>query len=106
MNPLHEPYQFTPQLAQIPWAKVFSREQPPPIVIDLIDNLLRYNPTQRRPPLKALQLQIFDILRLKELEQFRSQDLFNFLPEEFWFATEEDKQKLIPTWYAAASEVT
>lgn len=98
MNPNYPEYEFTPALQAHPWDKVF-RGYAPREATDLADQMLRYNPAARMPPLHTLMHRFFDSLRIDEKESHRR--LFDFLPEELDWCTQREREKLIPRWFSA-----
>ena len=61
MNPNHTTFKF-PTIKAHPWAKVF-RNKAPPAAIDLVGQLLRYDPSLRTPAFECLSHPFFDELR-------------------------------------------
>lgn len=98
MNPNYPEYEFQPKVTPHPWDKVFrgwtSRE-----ANDLIDVLLRYDPSARLPPLYVLMHRFFDSLRADEKPSHRV--LFTFRPDELWWCAQTHQERLIPRWIGA-----
>ena len=61
MNPNYTEYKF-PQIKAHPWVKVF-RSRTPPDIIDLVSEVLVYDPKIRLKPMEALTHPAFDELR-------------------------------------------
>lgn len=103
MNPNYpRNYNFNPLLAKSRWPEVLkiqTREDG----CDLIDQLVRYDPSSRLPPLCCMLHRYFDALRASDHSKIVA-DLFGFLEDELWFATTSDRDKLIPAWYTAKQE--
>mmetsp|Transcript_95360 Transcript_95360/g.199496 ORF Transcript_95360/g.199496 Transcript_95360/m.199496 type:complete len:362 (+) Transcript_95360:131-1216(+) len=100
MNPAYPAHQFQPALPAIPWDRV-CRQFATQEAAELLDALLKYNPDQRLAPLAALQHRYFDYLRAAADQSLPCPDsnLFDFLPEEIAWCTQQQKEKLIPRWY-------
>jgi len=98
MNPNHTPFKF-PQIKPHPWSKVF-RNKAPQNAIDLVSQLLRYEPKLRLDPFDALCHPFFDELREPNARLPNGKPLpplFNFTNEEFRIAQERNLTKqLIP----------
>lgn len=99
MNPNYPDYEFTPRVRPLPWEKVF-RGWTPREANDLVSMLLRYDPASRVPPLHAMQQNFFDQLRSQK-EGAAYQALFEFRPDELWWCTAREREKLVPRWVAA-----
>lgn len=101
MNPNYPEYEFTPKVSPHPWEKVFrmwtSKE-----ANDLADQLLRYSPGSRVPPMHALMHRFFDELRREEKPAHRA--LFSFRKDELWWLTARERSKLIPPWVRTDGE--
>ena len=97
MNHNYLEYKFTPKMGPQPWAKVF-RGWSPREANELVDALLRYDPTKRLPPLHALLHRFFDDLR-RDKPAHRM--LFNFKPDELRWCTARERERLIPKWAGA-----
>jgi len=97
MNPNYPEYEFTPKILPHPWEKVF-RGWTPRETNELADHLLKYDPAARIPPLQALMHRYFDGLRNDERSSHRT--LFEFLPDELWWCTARERDRLIPRWCA------
>jgi glycogen synthase kinase 3 beta len=96
MNPHYPDYEMKPVLPKIPWDLMFPRFAKDAIALDLVDKFLRFDPTQRFSPLQGLLHRYFDIpLRSDKTKSF-GPPLFNFLEEELFIATDEERQKLMP----------
>jgi serine/threonine protein kinase len=103
MNPNYTEFKF-PQIKPHPWPKVF-RTRTSPDAIDLISQLLQYDPEARIRPLEACCVEFFEELRDQNTRLSNSKtlpDLFNFTTEESNSMTSELKEKLIPKWYQAS----
>jgi len=50
MNPNHTEFKF-PQIKAHPWNKVFAKQKPDPLLIDMISKILTYAPKDRLRPL-------------------------------------------------------
>merc|ERR1711957_426568 len=101
MNPNYPEYQFNPVVVAHGWEKVFKGVTPRE-VNELVDLLLRYEPALRSPPLHALMHNCFDSLR-RDANNAQHRGLFDFGPEELWFCSVKEREKLIPTWVRNAS---
>lgn len=97
MNPNYPEYDFTPRVAPHPWEKVF-RMWAPREATELADLLLRYDPAARLPPLHALMHRFFDALRNDERPSHGI--LFDFRQDELWWLTAQERQRLVPRWFA------
>jgi len=101
MNPNYPEYEFTPRIAAHPWEKVFrgwtSRE-----ANEVADLMLRYDPASRLPPLHVLMHRFFDALRIEEKAAHAA--LFDFRPDEFWWVTPRDRERLLPRWASVKAE--
>merc|ERR1712110_411698 len=90
MNPNYpRNYNFNPPLSKLPWPEVLknlAKED----TCDFIDQLIRYDPSQRLSPLHCMMHRFFDSLREKELTVVNT-PLFDFLEEKLLFATAADK---------------
>jgi glycogen synthase kinase 3 beta len=103
MNPNYTEFKF-PQIKPHPWPKVF-RTRTSPDAIDLISQLLQYDPEARIRPLEACCVEFFEELRDQNTRLSNSKtlpDLFNFTTEESNSMTSDLKEKLIPKWYSAS----
>lgn len=99
MNPNYpRNYNFNPAVNKLQWSVVL-KNQTKEEGCDLVDQLVRYDPTMRLPPLHCMKHRFFDSLRATELPAITT-PLFDFAEDEFWFCSEEDKKKLVPAWYA------
>jgi serine/threonine protein kinase len=100
MNPDYKEFKF-PIIKPYPWVKVFKYKVITDEFIDLLKELLAYEPSKRIKPLDALLHPFFDELR-DEMTKLPNGDK---LPELFNFSQEEiniDSQlveKLRPIWY-------
>mmetsp|Transcript_88777 Transcript_88777/g.223516 ORF Transcript_88777/g.223516 Transcript_88777/m.223516 type:complete len:376 (-) Transcript_88777:188-1315(-) len=97
MNPNYPQYDFSPPVAPHSWDKVF-RGLAPREASELAGQLLKYNPAGRLPPMHALMHRFFDALRNDERPEHRT--LFDFLPGELAWATQKERERLIPRWSA------
>jgi len=95
MNPNYPEYEFVPRIAAHSWDKVFKGWAPRE-AHEVADHLLRYDPASRLPPLQLLAHRYFDELRSEERPQYRS--LFEFRPDELWWCTARERERLIPRW--------
>lgn len=102
MNPNYQNYEFTPKLAPHNWDKVLKGNAPPHAA-DLMNQLVRYDPQARLPPLQCLLHPYHDELR--EARNPMHRILFDFLPDELVWATRAERQKLIPQWAAVKKQV-
>jgi len=100
MNPLSNEFKF-PQIKPYPWAKIYKNRVINDDFIDLLSNLLIYDPNARLTPLKALLHPFFEELR----EQTTTLPNGKPIPKEiFEFTTEELNSDpdtvatLIPKW--------
>jgi len=105
MNPNYPKYEFNPVVMALPWDKVYAkpcnaRNPPTREACDLTACLLRFDPSSRIPPLHALMHNFFDPLR-SERQGAAHQALFDFRPDELWWCTAKDREKLIPRWASA-----
>jgi glycogen synthase kinase 3 beta len=104
MNPNYSEFKF-PVIKANDLKKIFScRKQGKEFAVDLVTKILKYNPQQRPKPLKALQHQFFDDLRLQETKLPNGQplpDLFDFSEEEKGSTSADVIKSLIPSWYIA-----
>jgi glycogen synthase kinase 3 beta len=101
MNPEYNEFRF-PTIKPYPWQKVFKNRVVNDEFIDLVKNLLIYEPNLRLKPLKALLHPFFDELR-KEGSKLPNgdplpNDLFNFSKEEYTLDA-KTIESLIPSWY-------
>jgi len=97
MNKNYTDFKF-PSVRPLPWSRVF-RTHTPPEAIDLISDMLRYNPATRIPLVEAMTHPFFDELR--EPTTFLPNGkplppLFNFSEEERDFISLTLLQQLIP----------
>nr|AGC69742.1 glycogen synthase kinase 3 [Tieghemostelium lacteum] len=85
MNPYYTSFKF-PEIKPNPWSKVFrSRNHVPPEAIELLSNILRYDPTERLKPIEICAHPFFDELRdpnTKLLDGKPLPPLFNFTVQE------------------------
>lgn len=102
MNQNYNDYKF-PQVKPHPWNKVFparsqsSEKKAVEQAIDLVSNLLKYDPEQRSSPIKACAHPFFDELRDPNLKMPGDKpppELFNFKEGELLGASPEVKAKL------------
>ncbi|EGR32068.1 hypothetical protein IMG5_097450 [Ichthyophthirius multifiliis] len=99
MNPQHNQQKF-PQIKPSSWSKIFAKQKLDPVLVDLINRLLVYIPTDRPTPLETLLHPYFNELRQEKFCQANPglPDLFNFTKEEI--STQPQlKNALIPDWY-------
>jgi len=100
MNPNYTEFKF-PQIKSHPWFKVF-RSRTSPDAIDLVSQLLQYDPEARLRPMEACMHEFFDELRDQNTRLPNAKtlpDLFNFTKEELTACTPELREKLVPKWY-------
>lgn len=97
MNPNYPEYEFTPKVAPHSWEKVF-RGWTPTEANELAQHMLKYDPSARCPPLHVLMHRYFDALRNDE--KLAHRNLFDFLPDELWWCTVREREKLVPRWAA------
>lgn len=99
MNPNHTSFKF-PQIKPHPWPKVF-RNKVPQNSVDLVSQLLQYEPLLRLDPFEALTHNFFDELREPNARLPNGKplpQLFNFTPEEMQIAKAKGiAKKLMPT---------
>jgi len=91
MNPNHTPFKF-PQIKAHPWTKVF-RNKAPQNAVDLVSQLLRYDPKTRVLPFDALSHAFFDELREPNARLPNGKPLpplFNFSDDELRIAKEKN----------------
>ena len=101
MNPEYTEYRF-PVIKQNPWGKVFEKYHMPEGFLDLIDNMLVYDPYKRTKPLYLLNHPFFDELRNKETALENGNplpNLFNFNETEMKIDQKFIREHLIPDWY-------
>jgi glycogen synthase kinase 3 beta len=100
MNPNYTEFKF-PQIKPHPWYKVF-RTRTSPDAIDLVSQLLQYDPEARVRPMEACCVEFFEELRDQNTRLPNSKalpDLFSFTKEETNSMTSEIREKLVPKWY-------
>jgi glycogen synthase kinase 3 beta len=101
MNPEYNEFRF-PIIKPYPWQKVFKNRVVTEEFMDLVKNLLTYEPNLRLKPLKALLHPFFDELRNANTKLPNGNplpnDLFNFSKEEY-NSDPKTVESLIPTWY-------
>jgi len=95
MNPNYPEYDFHPRVSPFPWDKVF-RGRTKPEAEKVADLLLRFDPMSRYPPLHLLMHPYFDSLRQEQND--KNHILFDFLPDELWWITSQERERLIPQW--------
>ena len=97
MNPNYEEYRF-PNIAAIPWEKVFKPNTSPDAV-KFIASLLVYNPKERPNPLVALKDRYFDEIRDSSTRLPNGSsipyELFDFTKEEVKYAQRIGEYQLI-----------
>merc|ERR1712094_124398 len=91
MNPNYPMYEFSPKEPPLPWVKVL-RDYSTKDGVDLVSQLVKYDPAARLPPLQVLLHPYFDDLRAQEKPQHLA--LFNFLPDELIWCTRQEYEKL------------
>mmetsp|Transcript_26759 Transcript_26759/g.52738 ORF Transcript_26759/g.52738 Transcript_26759/m.52738 type:complete len:396 (-) Transcript_26759:145-1332(-) len=99
MNPNHTSFKF-PQIKPHPWNKVF-RQKAPPEAVDLVSQLLRYDPSTRMHPFDILGHEFFDELRAVNARLPNGKPLpaniFNFTEAEVKMAADRGlTEKLMP----------
>ena len=101
MNPEASEFKF-PQIKAYPWQKIFRNRVVNDQFIDLLSNLLVYDPAIRAKPLKILTHNFFDELREKSTTLPNGKplpsELFEFTKEEIDTDPNTIKE-LIPKWY-------
>merc|ERR1719379_2069706 len=100
MNPNYTEFKF-PQIKPHPWHKVF-RSRTSPDAIDLVSQLLQYDPEARIRPLEACCVEFFEELRDQNTRLPNSKpvpDLFNFTKEEAGVMSGDIRERLVPKWY-------
>lgn len=102
MNKDYTEFRF-PQVKPHPWSRVFADRKPnapPPEAIDLITQLLQYNPTKRVNPIDALAHPFFDELRDPKTKLPNGKplpNLFDFTAGELRMLSDPNlKNKIIP----------
>jgi len=104
MNKNYTEFKF-PQVKPHPWSKVFQdrKPQPPPEAVDLLQQLLKYNPTERVQPLDALAHPFFDELRDAKAKLPNGRPLpplFDLSSDELRMLSDPElKYKIIPARY-------
>merc|ERR1711964_920470 len=98
MNRNYTQFRF-PQVRALPWRTVFNgitydnREMPEP-AIQLIKEILVFNPKERIKPFDALGHEFFDVLRVPNMTPPKGNSelppLFNLTQKEFDIAVEKD----------------
>ena len=97
MNPNYTGFKF-PQIQKNPWPRVF-RPRTPAEAVDVVANILLYEPTDRITPLGVLCHAFFDELRApgyKLSNGATPPPLFNFTPTELSPCTKEFAEILFP----------
>ena len=100
MNPDYKEFKF-PMIKPYPWVKVFKNKVITDDFVDLLKNLLTYEPNLRVRPLKSLLHPFFDELRDEKTKLPNGDklpELFNFSQEEINLDP-QTVEKLIPAWY-------
>ena len=100
MNPLFDAYSF-PAIKSTPLHKIFPADTPRD-AIDLLKQLLVYEPERRPAPLAALAHPFFDELRREDLKLpggIETPDMFNFSLEERKTVSADVLRALIPDWF-------
>jgi glycogen synthase kinase 3 beta len=103
MNPNYTEFKF-PQIKPHPWHKVF-RSRTSPDAIDLVSQLLQYDPEARVRPLEACCAEFFEELRDQNTRLPNAKplpDLFNFTKEEGGVMSGDLRERLVPKWYKEA----
>jgi len=107
MNPNYpKGYNFSINMPKLSWETVLSKKGEKICTedaCDLVDQLVRYDPADRLPPMCCLMHRYFDSLREKELNNMTT-PLFDFLPNELVFCISSEREKLVPGWYTAKQE--
>ena len=98
MNPNYTEFKF-PQIKPHPWTKVF-RSRTSPDSIDLVSQLLQYEPNHRPNGVGAIVHEFFDELRDPNTRLSSSKglpdNLLKFAAEELALMTDDMKKKLLP----------
>uniref|UniRef100_A0A0G4FXZ0 Protein kinase domain-containing protein n=1 Tax=Chromera velia CCMP2878 TaxID=1169474 RepID=A0A0G4FXZ0_9ALVE len=100
MNHNYTDFRF-PDVRPKAWSRIFHSHTPPE-ALDLISQLLRYEPQLRLKPLDALAHPFFDELRQRETRLPTGgtlPPLFNFTEAELRAVSSDAREKLIPEWY-------
>jgi serine/threonine protein kinase len=87
-----------PSIRALPWSRVF-RSHTPPEAVDLVSQMLQYNPTQRISMLDALSHPLFDELREQGVTMPNGKPLpplFDFSDEEREYIPQSTLARLIP----------
>jgi serine/threonine protein kinase len=96
MNPHYPEYKFTPEIPKIPWEQMFPRLAKDRLTMDMVNSLLRYDPSSRLTPMQGLLHEYFETpLRTEKSKNF-GPPLFNFHEDELWLVTPEERKRLIP----------
>jgi len=106
MNPNYPTYEFSPKVIPHTWDKVLSGKpatgEAPPQAVNLVSQLVKFDPSGRLPPLQVLLHAFFDDLRSSDSPQLKIH--FTFLAEELLWCTHVEREKLIPVRWRAANE--
>ena len=101
MNPEYNEFKL-PNIRAYPWQKVFKNRIVTDEYIDLLTNLLCYEPNKRLRPIKSLLHPFFDELRDPNTKLPNGdplpEDLFYFTKNEIDY-DKKTVEKLIPHWY-------
>jgi len=95
MNPNYPEHHFQPRVPPVDWDRVF-KNMVPREACELTAQLLKFDPDARLPPLFCLMDRFFDALRQDDRKEHKP--LFEFLPEELWWCTAAERERLIPRW--------
>ncbi|CAD8178505.1 unnamed protein product [Paramecium octaurelia] len=89
-----------PTIRGNPWTRVFARQKPEPLFLDLITQMLTYSPKTRIQPIDALLHPYFDDLRKEGFsnQNFKTPNLFDFNKQELTIKPEL-YSKLVPQWF-------
>merc|ERR1712014_376334 len=60
MNPDYPEHRFSPQLGKISWSLMFPRHANDSLTLEMIDGLLRFDPSKRATPIESLVHHYFD----------------------------------------------
>lgn len=103
MNPNYpRTYNFNPNMPKLRWADVLKKRCDDD-GCDLADQLIRYDPGERMPPMTSLMHRYFDSLRASENPNVLC-PLFDFNAEELCFCNNSEREKLVPAWYVIKQE--
>merc|ERR1712172_35225 len=99
MNPNYpRDYNFRPAVPKLRWPDVLKNKAKED-GCDLVDQLVRYDPSMRMSPAQCMLHRFFDSLRAKEDPSIKV-PLFDLMEDEIWFCTAPEREKLVPKWYS------